>query len=49
MEELKAFKSYTTVQKQSVPVAKVGMVHNEIIAINTKFQVSVQFLLYNEK
>ena len=41
MEELKAFlKLYTTVQKQSTSVAKVGVhMHNE--SINTKFQVSV--------
>ena len=51
MAELRAFKTYTGVQKQSASARKVGMAHVLQDCINTKFQVSVQineFLLYNK-
>ena len=52
MAELRPFKTYTGVQKQSTSAQKVGMVHALQDCINAKFQVSVQineFLLYNKK
>ena len=52
MSELKAFKSYTGVQKRSASRRKVGMAHAYQDYINAKFQVSVhinEVLLYNKK
>ena len=50
MEELKAFKSYTTVQNKVPQFQKwVWHMHNDIVATNTKLQVSLQILLYNKK
>ena len=52
MAELRPFKTYTRVQKQSALAQKVGVAHALRDCINTKFQVSVQineFLLYNKK
>ena len=50
MEELKAFKSYTTVQNEAPQLQKwVWHMYNGIVAINAKLQVSVQIILYNEK
>ena len=52
MAELRPFKTYTEVQKQSALARKVGVAHAQQDCINVKFQVSVQindFLLYNKK
>ena len=45
MAELRPFKTYTGVQKQSASAQKVGVVHALRDYINTKFQVSVQINL----
>ena len=48
---VKAFTTYTGVQKQSDSAQKVGVAHALRDCINVKFQVSVQineFLLYNK-
>ena len=52
MAELRAFITYTGVQKQSASAQKVGMAHALRDCINAKLQVSVQIneiLLYNKK
>ena len=52
MAEIKAFLSYTKVQKWSTLVAKMGVAHAYQDCIDAKFQVSVQInevLLYNKK
>ena len=52
MAELRLFKTYTGVQKQSAVDQKVGMAHAERDCINAKFQVSLhinEFLLCNKK
>ena len=49
---VKAFKTYTRVQKQNASAQKVGVAHALQDCINVKFQVLVQineFLLYNKK
>ena len=44
------FKSYTTVQNKAPHLQNWEWhMHNEIVAINAKIQVSVQILLYNKK
>ena len=51
MAELRPFKTYTGVQKQSTSARKVGMAYALRDCINAKLQVSVQineFLLYNK-
>ena len=42
MAELRPFKTYTGVQKQSASAQKVGVAHTLRDCINAKFQVSVQ-------
>ena len=52
MAELRPFKTYTGVQKQSALAPKVSVAHALRDCTNVKFQVSVQineFLLYNKK
>ena len=45
MAELRPFKTYTGVQKQSASARKVGITHALRDYINAKFQVSVQIKL----
>ena len=45
MAELRSFKTYTGVQKQSASARKVGVAHALQDYINAKFQVSVQIKL----
>ena len=45
MAELRPFKTYTGVQKQTTSAQKVGVAHALQDCINTKFQVSVQVKL----
>ena len=46
MEQLKAFKSYTTVQNEAPQLQKsTWHMHTKTVAINAKFQVSAQILL----
>ena len=51
MEELKAFLKVILQYKNEVPQLQkwAWQMHNEIVAINAKFQVSVQILLHNKR